>query len=161
MIDIIIPSDWVSVKSIYSEGINTGQATLETESGDWTTWNNWHLPAPRLVYRQNNRIVGWASLTPVSSRCVYDGVAEVSVYVAKNARRKGIGTKLLRELITESESAGIWTLKASIFPENEASVKLHQTCGFRQVGRWTRLGKLHGVWRDIIQFEYRSQIVGL
>ena len=88
-------------------------------------------------------------------------MAEVSVYVAKNARRKGIGTKLLRELITESESAGIWTLKASIFPENEASVKLHQTCGFRQVGRWTRLGKLHGVWRDIIQFEYRSQRVGL
>jgi phosphinothricin acetyltransferase len=161
MIDNMLPSDWESVRAIYSEGINTGHATLETDPGDWTTWNNRHLAAPRLVYRQNNRVLGWAALTPVSSRCVYDGVAEVSVYVAKNVRRKGIGIKLLRELITESESTGIWTLQASIFPENEASVRLHQTCGFRQVGRWTRLGKLNEVWRDIIQFEYRSQIVGL
>jgi len=161
MIDNMLPSDWESVRAIYSEGINTGHATLETGPGGWTTWNNRHLPAPRLIYRQNNHVVGWAALTPVSSRSVYDGVAEVSVYVAKNARSKGIGTKLLRKLIAESESTGIWTLQASIFPENEASVRLHQTCGFRQVGRWTRLGKLNEVWRDIIQFEYRSQIVGL
>ena len=161
MIDIMLQADWEFVQCIYSEGINTGQATLETEPGDWTTWNNRHLAAPRLVFRQINRVLGWAALTPVSSRCVYDGVAEVSVYVAKNARSKGIGTKLLRKLIAESESTGIWTLQASIFPENEASVRLHQTCGFRQVGRWTRLGKLNEVWRDIIQFEYHSQIVGL
>ncbi len=153
-------ADWVPVRAIYSEGVATGQATFETEAGDWADWNDAHMPAPRLVARDGERVLGWAALSPVSGRCVYGGVAEVSVYVAVSSRGKGIGAKLLRALIAASEREGIWTLQAGIFPENVASVALHRTCGFREVGRREHLGQLHGVWRDVLLMERRSRSVG-
>jgi phosphinothricin acetyltransferase len=160
IIDAMHTADWVSVRSIYSEGVTTGQATFETEAGDWASWNDAHMPAPRLVARDTERVLGWAALSPVSGRCVYGGVADVSVYVAVSSRGKGIGAKLLRGLIAASEREGIWTLQAGIFPENGASVALHRACGFREVGRRERLGQLHGVWRDVLIFERRSRSVG-
>ncbi len=144
IIDAIHTADWAHVRAIYSEGIATGQATFQTEAGDWASWNDAHMPAPRLVARDGERVLGWAALSPVSGRCVYGGVAEVSVYSAASSRGKGIGAKLLHALIAASEREGIWTLQAGIFPENVASVALHRACGFREVGRRERLGQLHG-----------------
>jgi phosphinothricin acetyltransferase len=152
--------DWESVRSIYLAGIASGQATFETEAPTWEHWNNAHLPAPRLVATKNKTIVGWAALSPVSSRPVYAGVAEVSVYVEQSMRGQGVGTLLLTTLVNESEKHGIWTLQASIFPENAASISLHQGCGFRQVGTRRRIGRMNGVWRDTVLFERRSQLVG-
>ena len=115
----------------------------------------------RLVARVDGRVVGWAALSPVSSRCVYAGVAEVSVYVSAAARGWGVGKALLRALIAESERADIWTLQAGIFPENAASLALHRACEFREVGRRERLGQMNGVWRDVVLMEYRSKVVGV
>ena len=148
--------DWPAVKAIYEEGIATGQATFETETPSWETWNEDHLATGRLVARNREQVVGWAALSPVSGRCVYAGVAEVSVYVADKVRGQGIGTALLQALIIDSEEAGIWTLEAGIFPENRASLALHKACGFRQVGYRERLGQLAGEWRDVILMERRS-----
>ena len=148
--------DWPAVKAIYEEGITTGQATFETKAPPWETWNADHLAAGRLVARNRGQVVGWAALSPVSGRCVYAGVAEVSVYVAEKVRGQGIGTALLQALIIDSEEAGIWTLDAGIFPENRASLALHKACGFRQVGYRERLGQLNGLWRDVILMERRS-----
>ena len=106
-------------------------------------------------------IMGWAALSPVSSRCVYGGVAEVSVYVGQNHRGKGVGTQLLRKLIKSSEEEGIWTLQSGIFPENIGSIVLHQQVGFRYIGKREKIGKLKGVWRDNALFERRSTVVGL
>lgn len=148
--------DWPAVKAIYLEGIDTGQATFETDAPIWETWNQDHLVQCRLVARNQRDVVGWAALSPVSGRCVYAGVAEVSVYVAAKARSKGVGKALLGQLIKESEEAGIWTLEAGIFPENGASIAIHKACGFREVGRRQRLGQLAGVWRDVLLMERRS-----
>ena len=148
--------DWPAVKAIYEEGIATGQATFETEAPSWETWNTEHLATGRLVACKRGQVVGWAALSPVSGRCVYAGVAEVSVYVAEKARGQGIGTALLQALIIDSEEAGIWTLEAGIFPENRASLVLHKACGFRQVGYRERLGQLNGLWRNVILMERRS-----
>ena len=148
--------DWPAVRAIYEEGIATGQATFETEAPSWETWNADHLVTGRLVARNRGQVVGWAALSPVSGRCVYAGVAEVSVYVAEKARGQGIGTALLQALIIDSEEAGIWTLEAGIFPENRASLALHKACGFRQVGYRERLGQLNGLWRNVILMERRS-----
>lgn len=148
--------DWPAVRAIYEEGIATGQATFETETPSWETWNADHLATGRLVARNRGQVVGWAALSPVSGRCVYAGVAEVSVYVAEKARGQGIGTALLQALIIDSEEAGIWTLEAGIFPENRASLALHKACGFRQVGYRERLGQLNGLWRNVILMERRS-----
>lgn len=155
------PGDWDYVRSIYVEGIATGHATFETIAPDWKTWDTGHLPFARLVARSENGVIGWAALSPVSGRCVYSGVAEVSVYVASGARGNKVGQGLLEALIIESESNGIWTLQAGILPENMASLELHKKCEFREVGRRERLGKLNGVWRDVIILERRSQIVGI
>jgi len=152
--------DWDSVCSIYRAGITTGNATFETEAPDWTRWNNSHLPTPRLVAISSQSVVGWAALSAVSTRAVYAGVAEVSVYVAGESRGLGIGRALLATLIHESEMNGIWTLQASIFPENVASICLHKACGFREVGRREHIGKMEGVWRDTILLERRSKLVG-
>lgn len=152
--------DWPSVRAIYLQGIATGHATYETEAPEWEAWDRAHLASYRLVARGPNGIDGWAALSPVSGRCVYAGVAEVSVYVAAEARGRGVGKALLKELVAASEAAGLWTLQAGIFPENEASVALHQACGFRIVGRRERLGQLHGVWRDVLLMERRSKKVG-
>lgn len=156
----LMASDWESVRSIYIAGIATGQATFETESPTWEQWDEAHLPAPRLVAIANEVIAGWAALSTVSRRPVYGGVAEVSVYVDEEKRGQGVGALLLETLVKESEANGIWTLQASIFPENAASISLHQACGFREVGTRQRIGKMAGVWRDTVLFERRSRVVG-
>lgn len=151
--------DWERVRSIYLEGIATGQATFETRAPSWAEWDGAHLPAPRLVATSEKQLVGWAAVSPVSSRAVYAGVAEVSVYVGNDSRGKGVGRELLESLVVQSERNAIWTLQASIFPENVASIALHKSCGFREVGRRERIGKMNGVWRDTILLERRSKSV--
>jgi len=153
-------ADWPCVKAIYLEGIAIGNATFETEAPSWEAWDTAHLQFARLVARQGETIIGWAALSPMSQRCVYGGVAEVSVYVSISKRGSGVGRKLLEALISESEKNGIWTLQAGIFSENAASLRLHRASGFREVGRRERIGKLHGVWRDTILLERRSRIIG-
>ena len=148
-------ADWPAVRAIYLEGIATGNATFETEAPDWPAWDGGHLPHSRLVARDGD-VLGWAALSPVSSRCVYGGVAEVSIYVAAHARGRGVGRALLESLIAESEPRGIWTLQAGVFPENTASVELHLRCGFRMVGRRERIGQLRGAWRDTVLLERRA-----
>lgn len=150
------PADWEQVRSIYLEGVREGNSTFETEAPSWEAWDEAHHKTPRLVMRDGDRVLGWAALSPVSKRRVYSGVAEVTIYVTQSARGKGIGRALLEALIEESERAGIWTLQASIFPENVASIDLHLKCGFREVGKRDRIAMLHGVWRDTILFERRS-----
>jgi L-amino acid N-acyltransferase YncA len=150
------PQDWDKVRKIYLQGLDTGQATFETSAPDWEQWNASHQPFARLIAESDGIIKGWAALSRVSARAVYMGVAEVSVYVAEDCRGQGVGRALLSELIAESEKNGIWTLQASIFPENKGSLALHRRCGFREVGRRERIGKLNGVWRDTILLERRS-----
>ncbi len=157
----MLPHDWEQVRAIYDEGIRTGHATFETSSPDWESWNAAHLDACRLVARRGKTLAGWAAVSPVSERCVYGGVAEVSVYVGAVERGKGVGRALLTALVLEAERAGIWTLQAGIFPENIASIALHQACGFREVGCRERLGQLHDVWRDVCLLERRSKVVGI
>ena len=157
MIDQMKASDWEQVRSIYLEGIRSGNSTFETDAPSWEKWNEGHLPFARLVMRDEESVLGWAGLSPVSKRDVYRGVAEVTVYVTESARGKGIGRALLEALIAESETNGIWTLQASILPENTASVELHLRCGFREVGRRERIAMLSGVWRDTILFERRRR----
>ena len=159
-IETMALGDWEAVRKIYLDGIATGHATFETDPPTWETWDSEHLSSPRLVARDKEKVVGWAALAPVSGRCVYGGVGEVSVYVDTASRGRGVGCVLLNALVTGSEHEGIWTLEAGIFPENEASLAVHRRCGFRQVGRRERLGKMHGVWRDVILLERRSTAVG-
>jgi phosphinothricin acetyltransferase len=155
------PEDWPRVAAIYLEGIATGHATFEMAIPSLADWDRAHLPAPRLVARQGELVVGWAALSPVSRREVYRGVAEVSVYVSTSSRGAGVGRMLLAALVDESERNEIWTLQAGIFPENGASLALHHACGFREVGRRERIGKLNGIWRDTILLERRSGCIGL
>lgn len=155
------PIDWPEVKAIYLAGIATGQATFETGAPSWATWDDAHLAFARLVARDGQTISGWAALSPISRRQAYAGVAEVSVYVAANYRNAGIGRALLGALIAESERNGIWTLQAVVFPENAATIALHLRCGFREVGRRERIGKLNDEWRDTILLERRSALLGL
>jgi len=159
-IDPMTPDDWGTVRSIYREGIDTGQATFETSVPSWEDWNSRHLKSGRLVARSGQTVVGWAALSPVSERCVYGGVAEVSVYVAASMRRKGVGKQLLPALIAASEQAGLWTLQAGVFPENQPGLALCKSCGFRLVGYRERIGRLHGRWRDVLLLERRSPMVG-
>lgn len=150
-----------SVKRIYEEGIATGNATFQSEAPLWEEWNRNHVAHSRLVAIENNEVVGWAALTPVSGRCVYAGVAEVSVYVGIQARGKGIGKLLLEKLIYESERNNIWTLQSGVFPENHASLKVHEQTGFRQIGLREKIGKMKGAWRDIVLLERRSKVTGV
>lgn len=158
VVDEMRASDWEQVRAIYVEGLGSGHSTFETEAPSWERWDEAHLAFARLVMREGETVLGWAALSPVSKRQVYRGVAELTVYVAEAARGQGIGRALLEALIDESERNGIWTLQASIFPENTASVELHRRCGFREVGRRERIAMLHGVWRDTLLFERRSEI---
>jgi L-amino acid N-acyltransferase YncA len=157
---------WPGVREIYREGISTGNATFETQLPDWEKWDASHRSDCRLVAvqaspdQQMNTVVGWAGLSPVSARRVYAGVAEVSVYVAADWRGCGVGSLLLNALVRESEAHGIWTLQAGIFPENLASIALHELCGFRIMGRRERIGKLGDSWRDVLLLERRSGKVG-
>ncbi len=152
---------WQSVREIYLQGIATGQATFQTDAPLWEDWDKAHLNTGRWVVLQNGAVCGWAALSPVSSRCVYTGVAEVSIYIANDYKGQGIGKNLLRHLVAESEKDGIWTLQAGIFPENVASVTLHEQLGFRIVGVRERLAKHHGIWRDVYLLERRSPVAGM
>lgn len=155
------PAHWSSVEEIYRQGIATKNATFETDSPGWDAWNARHYLHSRLVAQDDQQILGWAALSPVSTRRVYRGVAEVSVYVAESARGRGVGRALLLALIEQSEENAIWTLQAGIFPENAASIGLHESLGFRQVGRREKLGQLRGIWRDVILLERRSLKAGI
>jgi L-amino acid N-acyltransferase YncA len=155
----LVPSDWPAVARIYAEGIATRNATFETGLPSWAQWDRGHLPEHRLVAVDNAAVVGWIALAPVSGRCCYAGVAEVSAYVAEAARGRRIGTALLERLVASSERAGIWTLETGVFPENEASLALLKRSGFREVGVRERIGKLDGVWRDVVFLERRSEVI--
>jgi phosphinothricin acetyltransferase len=156
----MVPADWDAVREIYREGIATGHATFETEAPSWERWDAAHLASGRLVAVEGDQCLGWAALSRVSDRCVYAGVAEVSVYVAARARGRGVGRQLLGALVAASEAAGIWTLQAGIFAENQSSLALHAGCGFRVVGKRERVGQLKGLWRDTLFLERRSTVVG-
>jgi len=151
---------WPQVKAIYESGIATGNATFQTAAPEWEEWDKAHVKTCRLVAIENSQVIGWAALTAVSGRCVYAGVGEVSVYIHPEARGKNVGTQLLQALITESEANGFWTLQAGIFPENIASIKVHEKCGFRLVGRREKIGQMNGLWRDTLLLERRSLITG-
>ena len=157
----MLPKHWDEVKRIYEEGIATGNATFQHQAPEWEEWNNGHFHESRIIAKEGEMILGWAALTPVSGRCVYAGVAEVSVYVSDKARGKGLGKQLLQKLIEESEANNIWTLQAGIFPENIASIKIHEASGFRILGTRERIGQMNGKWRDTILMERRSKIIGI
>ncbi|MBV6458813.1 MAG: L-methionine sulfoximine/L-methionine sulfone acetyltransferase [Fimbriimonadaceae bacterium] len=152
--------DWPAVKRIFEAGIATKQATFETQSPTWDGWNGSHLAGGRFVAEIDGEIVGWVAFSPTSDRCVYGGVVENSVYIDPAHAGKGIGRTLLNAAIEWSETNDIWTIQAGIFPENEASVRLHQSCGFRIVGNRERLGKMDGSWRDVLLLERRSKVAG-
>jgi len=153
--------NFYQVAEIYKQGIETGIATFQNEIPDWNSWDKSHLPNCRVAVFEGNEMAGWAALTPVSSRCVYAGVAEVSVYVAAKFRGKKVGEFLLNHLIKESEKAGLWTLQSGIFPDNTGSIKLHEKCGFRRIGYREKIGKKDGIWKDNIIMERRSKVVGV
>lgn len=155
------PEHWDAVKKIYEEGLATGNASFQVSVPSWKEWDNAHIANSRLIAIDKNQVLGWAALTAVSGRCIYAGVGEVSVYVSENARGKGIGKRLLQSLIKESEKNNFWTLQAGIFPENIASIKIHEACGFRIVGKRERIGKMNGAWRDTILLERRSTKIGV
>jgi phosphinothricin acetyltransferase len=154
-------ADWPAVRAIYQEGIATGQATFETDVPEWTDWDRAHLPVARFVAEVEGKVVGWAALSPVSDRCAYAGVAEVSIYTAAAARGRGVGRRLMTALLAAAEAAGIWTVQAGIFTDNAASVALATSAGFRLVGKRERIGRLNGEWRDVLLMERRSQMVGV
>lgn len=160
-IQLLTEAHWPAVRAIYEAGMATGNATFETQAPAWEAWDKGHLPHSRLVALNDaGTVLGWAALSPVSGRCVYGGVAEISVYLAEEARGQGLGRQLLQALIAESEANGIWTLQAGTFEENKASIGLHTQAGFRIVGYRERIGQHHGVWRNTVQLERRSLTVG-
>ena len=161
IIDKMNIEDWDEIASIYQEGIATSNATFETNAPTWEKWDKSHLRDCRLVAKAEGKLIGWAALSPVSTRCIYSGVAEVSLYVAALARGLGVGKALLSAVIDESERAGIWTLQGGTFPENIVSIALQKSCGFREVGRRERIGQMNGIWRDVILMERRSKVVGV
>ncbi|WP_167618083.1 GNAT family N-acetyltransferase [Maribellus sediminis] len=153
--------NWPEVTGIYEAGIATKNATFQTEVPEWETWDSSHRKDCRLIAKHGEQVVGWAALSNVSSRCVYAGVAEVSIYVDPDYSGKGVGSKLMAALIEASEANGIWTLQAGIFPENTGSIRLHQKFGFRILGVKERIGKMDGVWRNVVSLERRSKVVGI
>jgi L-amino acid N-acyltransferase YncA len=161
--DIVIRNltevDWPAIAAIYQEGIDTRLATFETALPTWEGWSEGQLPGHRLVATAAGEILGWAVLRGVSKRQVYAGVAEDAVYVAAAARGEGVGRAVLLALLEGADAAGIWTVQAGVFPENEASLRLHESCGFRRVGIHERIGKLDGEWRDVVLLERRSPAV--
>ncbi len=161
LIEYMTPDSWPDVSRIYQEGIVTKQATFETKVPAWEAWDVAHRKDCRLVARLNNKIVGWAALSNVSSRCVYAGVAEVSIYIDAEFRGQGIGNLLMEALVTASEEQGIWTLLSGIFPENIASLHLHRKHGFITLGTEDRIGKMDDTWRDVVKLQRRSKVAGI
>ncbi|QNN42688.1 GNAT family N-acetyltransferase [Pedobacter roseus] len=159
-ITALLPLHWEEVRIIYLQGIATKQATFQTDAPAWEEWDKGHLAGLRYVAIIDGNVAGWAALTPVSGRCVYAGVTEVSVYIHEAFRGKGVGKALLQKLVTESEASNIWTLQSGIFPENTASIALHEKLGFRKIGYREKIGKMDGVWRDTVLMERRSKITG-
>ncbi|OJX35996.1 MAG: N-acetyltransferase [Flavobacteriia bacterium 40-80] len=157
----ITKDNFSEVVEIYKQGLATNIATFQNDLPQWEDWNKGHLDFCRISIYENNKMLGWTALTPVSSRCVYAGVAEVSVYIAQKERGKGIGKILLNELIKQSEANGIWMLQSGIFSENQSSIKLHEKCGFRMVGYREKIGKKNGIWKDNILMEYRIKNIGI
>lgn len=157
----LIIEDWAAIKNIYELGIATGVATFETTAPEWEQWHQNHLLFGRLVAVINQKVIGWAALTPVSNRCFYQGVAEVSIYIHPDFQGKGVGQLLLKKLIFESEKEGVWTLHSAIFKDNIGSIILHKKVGFRMIGYREKIGKLQGIWKDNVLMERRSQIVGI
>jgi L-amino acid N-acyltransferase YncA len=149
------PSDWPAVRRIYAEGIETGVATFETDVPSWEAWDAAHRVEPRLVAEDAGEVVGWLAVTPVSRRDAYRGVVEHSVYVAPAARRSGVGRSLLEALVANAAEHGIWTIQTSILEANRASLALHESVGFRLVGRRERIAQLDGEWRDTLLLELR------
>ncbi|OPC74795.1 GNAT family N-acetyltransferase [Elizabethkingia miricola] len=157
----ITKDNFSQVVEIYKQGLATNIATFQNDLPQWEEWDKGHLDFCRISIYKNKKMLGWTALTPVSSRCVYAGVAEVSVYTAQDERGKGIGTLLLNELIKQSETNGIWTLQSGIFSENQSSIKLHEKCGFRMVGYREKIGKKNGIWKDNVLMEHRSKNIGI
>ncbi len=157
----LLHEHWPAVRTIYEQGIATGQATFQTNAPTWEEWTSSHLEHSRLVAIQDGLVIGWAALTPVSGRCVYAGVAEVSVYVAPGHRGRQVGQTLLQALIASSEQHQLWTLQAGIFPENQGSVHIHEKYGFRVVGYREKIGQQNGIWRDTVLLERRSKKNGI
>jgi L-amino acid N-acyltransferase YncA len=151
------PDDWPAVRQIYLDGIRSGLASFETEAPSWEEWDRKHTL--RLVATDDDRVLGWAALAPVSSRRCYRGVAEDTIYVAAAARGRGVGARLLGALVERAEQDGVWTIEAGIFPENEASLRLHEGVGFRVVGVRKAIGKRDGLWRDTVLLERRSEVI--
>ena len=151
--------NYPQIATIYNEGLTTNMATFETKVPDWDSWNLKYHPFCRIALEDENKILAWATLSKVSERTVYKGVAEVSIYVKNTARGNGFGKKILLKLISESEKNGIWSLQASIFRQNKASFYIHEKCGFRRIGYKEKIAKLHGVWQDNIILEKRSKIL--
>ncbi|MDB5017745.1 MAG: ywnH [Mucilaginibacter sp.] len=160
-IENLTEKHWPEVKAIYESGVATGNANFSHQVPDWLEWDSTHVKNCRLVAVENNQVIGWAALTAISDRCVFAGVAEVSVYIAEGFRGKGIGKTLLAQLVKESEQNNFWTLESRIFAENAASIKIHEENGFRIVGSRERIGQLNGVWRDTLLLERRSIEVGI
>lgn len=161
IIDEMIGSDWDQVREIFIEGIRTANATFRTEAPTWDEWNKDHLTICRFVAKHNGEVVGWVALTPISSMCAFSGVVEVSIYISSSAAGMGIGSRLLQQVIESSEQNNIWTIQSMIFPENAASINLHRKFGFKEVGTRNQIGKLNGVWRDVVLLERRSNKVGV
>lgn len=152
------PSDWKDVSRIYILGIETGYATFQTEAPSYEDWDSSHIRSCRLVAKIENKVIGWAALSPVSSRCVYAGVAEVSIYVDPDFKGQQVASSLLNALISESENEGYWTLQSGIIKENIPSIKLHEKCGFRIIGYREKVGKMPtGKWHDVVLVEKRSR----
>lgn len=157
----MLASDWPRVKEIYEIGIATGIATFEQSAPAWEKWDGSHLQAGRLVAVEGGQVIGWIALTPVSSRCVYGGVAEVSIYIDPAAQKKGVGLQLMRRAIEEAEKNGLWTLQSEIISDNAASIRLHEKAGFRMIGYREKIARQHGLWKNNVLMERRSQVVGV
>ena len=157
--EAILESHFDAVMEIYSQGIATKNATFETSCPTWSQWHDSHLPFGRWILWVDDKLAGWSALSPHSSRCVYQGVAELSIYMSEEFQGKGYGKKLLLHSIEDSEKKGTWTLKPGIFPENIGSIKLHESCGFRLIGYHEKIGRMDGIWRDTILMERRSKTI--
>lgn len=161
MINEMIPSDWKRVREIFIEGILTANATFRTEAPNWDEWNKDHLAVGRFVAKYDGEVVGWVALSPISSMSAFSGVVEVSIYISASAAGMGVGSRLLQQVIDFSEQNEIWTIQAMIFPENIASINLHRKFGFEEVGTRKQMGRMNGVWRDVVLLERRSYKVGV